>query len=462
MNPLWNSAEIAAATGGIANADFAVSGVCFDSREVGPGDLFLALKGEHSDGHRFLDSAFANGAAGAIVSEPIAAPHVLVQDTTSALEQLGVAARTRVNATIFGVTGSVGKTGTKEALYAALDRCQRDKVHRSVKSYNNHVGVPLSLARMPRQTVYGVFEMGMNHAAELSALTGFVRPHIALITTVGPAHIENFADEAAIAEAKGEIFEGLVEGGTAVIPADSIHFARLRAKAEKYGAHIVSFGLSNDADVRCIDTVPSADGGSLVTAKLGNTLLSYTISQPGSHWISNSLAVLAAVQAAGADLAVAGLALADLGGLKGRGARHRIAVPGGNALLIDESYNANPISMNATLAEFSKIEAERRVAVLGSMRELGANGPQFHRDLKTPLEQAAVGFALLVGEEMAVLAERLAADIAWAGKFEHCADQQAAVARLPHVMRSGDAVLVKGSNSIGLSALVDTLIGGGI
>jgi UDP-N-acetylmuramoyl-tripeptide--D-alanyl-D-alanine ligase len=462
VTPLWTASEIAEATGGVASADFAVSGVSFDSREVGQGDLFLALKGELSDGHRFLDGAFANGAAGAIVSEAIASPHVLVADTTVALEQLGMAARARVAATVFGVTGSVGKTGTKEALFAALERSAPGKVHRSVKSYNNHVGVPLSLSRMPRDTRFGVFEMGMNHAGELSALTRFVRPHIALITTVGPAHIEHFADESSIADAKGEIFEGLVEGGTAIIPADNAHYPRLRAKAEKHAGRVVSFGFGEGADVRCLDHVPSADGGSLVTAKLGDAMLCYTISQAGTHWISNSLAVLAAVEAAGADLAAAGLALADLGGLKGRGARHRIAVHGGQAVVIDESYNANPISMRATLAELAKSGGGRRVAVLASMKELGPDSPRFHAELKQPLEGAGTGYALLVGEEMAPLAKALAADVAWSHKFAHCPSASDALLLARDVMQPEDIILVKGSNSMGLSALVDALVSGGL
>jgi UDP-N-acetylmuramoyl-tripeptide--D-alanyl-D-alanine ligase len=462
MSALWTSAEIAEAVGGEASANFVANGVSFDSREVGKGDLFLALKGELSDGHRFLEGAFANGAAGAIVSEATAQPHILVRDTTVALEQLGVAARTRVDATIFGVTGSVGKTGTKEALFAALDRCAPGSVHRSVKSYNNHVGVPLSLSRMLSNARYGVFEMGMNHAGELSTLTRFVRPHIALITTVGPAHIEHFADESGIADAKGEIFEGLMPGGTAIIPADNAHYSRLRAKAEKHAGKILSFGFTEGADVRCIDHVPSPDGGSLVTAKLGSAMLSYAVSQPGDHWISNSLAVLAAVEAAGADLAIAGLALADLAGLKGRGARHPIALGDGNALLIDESYNANPVSMRATMAELSKTAGDRRVAILGSMKELGSESPEFHSALKGPLEAANVGYALLVGEEMAELAKALAADIAWTGKFAHCADAAAAKSRMLDLIKPGDTILVKGSNSMGLSALVDALISGGV
>lgn len=461
MTALWTSDEIAQAVSGTANGAFECNGVAFDSREIGGGDLFFAMKGEHSDGHRFAAQAFASGATGAVVSEAVDGPHILVPDTMRALEQLGIASRARVSAKIIGVTGSAGKTGTKEAIYAALDRCSPGKVHRSVKSYNNHVGVPLSLSRMPRDCQYGVFEMGMNHAYEISALTRFVRPHVAVITTIAPAHIENFKDESGIADAKSEIFEGLEPGGVAIIPADNPHYPRLLDHARKYTSNIVSFGFSESADVRCIDHMANRAGGSLVTAKLPGTMLQYELSQPGEHWVSNSLAVLAAVHAVGGDLAVAGLALADMGGLAGRGARHHIEVPGGTALLIDESYNANPASMAATLAGLGNASADRRIAVLGAMKELGAQSPEFHRALQQPIESANVNLLLLVGEEMAPLAEALAGEIAWAGKFAHCGSVGEASQRLRDETRAGDAILIKGSNSVGLSAVVESMLGGG-
>ncbi len=458
MSALWTSADLARIMDGQASVDFECNGVAFDSREIGAGDLFFAMKGEHADGHRFVAGAFASGATGAIVSEPVDGPHVCVADTMRALEQLGIASRDRVDATIIGVTGSAGKTGTKEALYASLDRASFGKAHRSVKSYNNHVGVPLSLARMPADTLYGVFEMGMNHAGELSALTQFVRPHIAIITTIAPAHIENFRDESGIADAKGEIFEGLVDGGTAIIPRDNVHYPRLRAKAEKHAAHIVTFGFSPEADVRCVDHVGGNGGGSLITAQLPDGMLCYQLSQPGDHWISNSLAVLAAVEAAGADLAAAGLALAELGGLKGRGARHDITVGGGKALLIDECYNANPASMAATIGELGRASGDRRVAILGSMKELGEKSADYHAAIKTSLDAAGTSYALLVGEEMLPLAEALARDVAWAHKYAHCAAARDAIPLAKDMLRPGDAILVKGSNSMGLSALVDALL----
>jgi UDP-N-acetylmuramoyl-tripeptide--D-alanyl-D-alanine ligase len=457
MSALWTSQELALVLGKQASVEFACDGVAFDSREIGPSDLFFALKGEHSDGHNFVEGAFGNGATGAIVSEPVNGPHIRVPDTMRALEQLGVASRDRVDTKIIGVTGSAGKTGTKEALYAALDRASFGKAHRSVKSYNNHVGVPLSLARMPADTRYGVFEMGMNHAGELGALTQFVRPHVAIITTIAPAHIEFFKDESSIADAKGEIFEGLVEGGTAIIPRDNVHYPRLRAKAEKHATHVVSFGFSPEADVRCVDHVNATGGGSLITAQLPGGMLCYTLSQPGDYWIANSLAVLAAVEAVGADLAAAGLALAELGGLKGRGARHSIRAGDGEALLIDESYNANPASMAATIGQLGRGTSIRSIAILGMMGELGHKSAEYHAGLKVHLDAARVSYALLVGEEMAWLGEALAADVAWNGKFTHCASAKDAIPVAKDIIQAGDAILVKGSNFLGLSALVDAL-----
>jgi UDP-N-acetylmuramoyl-tripeptide--D-alanyl-D-alanine ligase len=458
VTALWTSDEIAAATGGIASAPFDASGVAFDSREVEPGHLFVAMKGEATDGHRFVAQAFERGAAGAVVSEAVDGPHVRVADTAQALNALGLASRARTGARICGVTGSVGKTGTKEALYAALERAAPGRAHRSVKSYNNHTGVPLSLARMPRETRFGVFEMGMNHAGELARLTRLVRPHVAIVTAIAPAHREFFASEAEIADAKAEIFQGLEPGGTAIVPFDSPHRDRLLAGARDHATRIVTFGLGEGADVRARDVVAAPNGGSLVTAILPEAELTFTISQPGEHWVSNALAVLAAVQAMVGDLAQAGLALADLPGLKGRGERHRIRLAGGGeALLIDESYNANPASMAATLKTFGALKpAGRRLAVLGAMRELGAGSEGFHAALAGPVEGACVDYAILVGEEMGALAKALGQRV----EMTHAESASAATEALRRELRDGDAILVKGSNSIGLAALVEALTGG--
>ena len=453
MTPLWTSQAIEHATGGVASAPFAVSGVAFDSREVGPGDLFVAMKGESADGHRFADQAFAQGATGAIVSTPVDHPHILVADTARALEALGVASRARMKGKVIGVTGSVGKTGTKEALFQALDRAEPGTVHRSIKSYNNHVGVPLSLARMPAASSHGVFEMGMNHAGELSALTRFVRPHVAIVTAIAPAHIEFFGSEEAIARAKAEIFEGLEPGGTAIIPYDSPHVATLYNHAERHAARILTFGRGDGADVRATEAVAAPGGGSLVTARLPEAELCFTVSAPGDHWVSNALAVLAAVEAVGGDLGAAGLALAEMPGLPGRGERLRVKAPGGEALLIDESYNANPLSMAATLRQLGREQADRRIAVLGAMRELGDQGAALHAGLAPLLAEGRVDFAILVGAEMAPLADALDGRTG----FVHVDDRDAATQALRAEMRGGDAILVKGSNGVGLSRLVAAL-----
>ena len=457
---LWSARDIANATGGIASQDFEVSGVDTDSRDIRSGDLFVALKGEAMDGHAFLEKAFVNGATAAIVDRPVPWPHVLVQDTTAALHALAEVARERVNATFVGVTGSVGKTGVKEAIFAALERSSRGRTHRSIRSYNNHVGVPLSLVRMPARSRYGVFEMGMNHAGEIAELTARVRPHVAVITTIAPAHIENLGSMQAIADAKSEIFQGVGQGGTAVIPADSDYSERLRNHAEKQGIDIVSFGRSKEATVRLLDAIPSANGGSLVTCEFPEGRMCFTVAEPGAHWIDNALCVMAAVRACGADMAAAGLALAEMGGLKGRGARHRIAATGGKAQLIDESYNANPASMRATIGQLGSTPAMRRIAVLGSMKELGDFSDRFHAALLEPLVSASVDHVVLVGDEMAALGAELgkpgAPTLGFAGTFTHCENVGEAIAALEEYgVVSGDVVLVKGSNSIGLARLVD-------
>ena len=456
---LWYSRDIELATGGVSPHHFQAAEVEMDSRDVRPGDLCVALKGESMDGHKFLPQAFAAGAVAAITDRPVDFPHVLVEDTTKALHDLAHAARDRGEARRIAVTGSVGKTGVKEAIFNALDRASRGAAHRSVRSYNNHVGVPLSLARLPARARFGVFEMGMNHAGEIAPLADHVRPHVALITTIAPAHIENLGSMEAIADEKAQIFTGLVEGGTAVIPADSEFAERLIGHAKACGARIVTFGRSESADVRLLDAIPTSHGGSLVTADLGDSRLCFTIAEPGEHWISNALGVMAAVRAAGGDLAAAGLALAEMGGLKGRGARFNITVEGGKALLVDESYNANPASMRATMKQLGQTPAHRRIAVLGSMMELGDFATKFHRQLIEPLIEAKIDHAILVGDEMRDLGAELgtasAKSLGNVPSFAHCETPAEAIAALEQFgLTHGDAILVKGSNSVGLGRLV--------
>jgi len=458
VSVLWTSDEIARVTGGTASAQFEVTGVTFDSREVGAGDLFVAMPGTVHDGHKFVDAAFASGAAGAIVSQPVEGPHVLVADTFEALRALGQAARERCAATILGVTGSVGKTSTKEALYAALDRCRPGKVHRSVKSYNNHTGVPLSLARMPRDAEFAVLEMGMNNKGEIAALARLVRPNVALITAIAPAHIENLGSEEAIADAKAEIFEGLEPDGVAIVPNDTPHRDRLVKAARRRADRIITFG-SGDADVHAVHAVSADGGGSLISAALLERELTFTISQRGAHWVSNALAVLAAVEAVGEDVGVAGLALADLGGLKGRGERHMIAIDGGEVLLVDESYNANPASMAATLKSLGdERDVACRIAVLGPMRELGEHSEVLHAALAPAIVGARIDRLILIGDEMAPLESALGGGV----RIERADSVEQATDLLLRALQPGDAVLVKASNSIGLARLVERMVKGAL
>ena len=437
------------------HGDFTANGVTFDSREIAGGELFVALKGEATDGHRFLAQAQTRGAAGMLVSQACDAPHVLVADTTAALDALAIAARDRSPALRIGVTGSVGKTGVKEALRLALGRYAPGAVHASVKSYNNHTGVPLSLARMPRESRFGVFEMGMNHAGELTALSALVRPQIAIVTWVASAHREFFKTEEDIADAKGEIFSGLLPGGIAIIPHDNPHRDRLLGHARKYTSNIITFGLEPGADVVAESFVLHPDC-SCVTARIGAHRLTFKIGMAGRHWVGNALAVLAAVDAAGGDLALAGLALAELTDLPGRGQRLRVPANGGHAVVIDESYNANPASMAASLAVLGEIvpaRAGRRLALLGAMRELGSLSDQFHAELAPHVVDAGVSAIILVGNEMKPLAAALARRL----EVYHVNDAAAAELEVTKLLGSDDVLLVKGSNSIKLGDVVTAL-----
>jgi UDP-N-acetylmuramoyl-tripeptide--D-alanyl-D-alanine ligase len=377
----------------------------------------------------------------------------------AALEALAGAARDRSAAVRIGVTGSVGKTGVKEALKSALARYAPGAVHASVKSYNNHTGVPLSLARMPAASRFGVFEMGMNHSGELAALTQLVRPQVAIVTWVASAHREFFATEADIARAKAEIFGGLLPGGTAIIPADNPHADILRAGAAAAGARVVSFGIEA-GDVRAEQVALHPDC-SCVTARIGDDRLTFKVGMAGRHWVNNALAVLAAAQAVGGDLALAGLALAELTDLPGRGRRLRVAVGSGQAIVIDEAYNANPASMAASLAVLGAVvpaRAGRRLALLGAMKELGALSDQFHADLAPAVQAAGVAAAVLVGPQMAPLANALGRSV----DVRHVADAAAAGAEIDRLLAADDVLLVKGSNSVGLGGVVDALASRGM
>ena len=321
-----------------------------------------------------------------------------------------------------------------------------------MKSYNNHTGVPLSLARMPADSRFGVFEMGMNHAGELTALTRQVRPHVAVVTWVASVHREFFATEELIADAKGEIFEGLEPGGTAIVPFDSVHRDRLLGHARPHAANILTFGEGEGADVRALRYSLQPDC-TTATADVAGELLTYKVGMAGRHWLNNSLAVLAAVKAAGGDLGLAGLALAGLTGLPGRGRRLRVNRGGGQAVVIDESYNANPTSMTAALAVLGELPpngAGRRIAVMGVMAELGAGSDDYHAGLAPAVIGAKVDHAVLVGAKMAPLAEALRKQV----RVDHVTETAAAIEIVDRLLRPDDVVMVKGSNSVGLGRLV--------
>ncbi|WP_029353025.1 UDP-N-acetylmuramoylalanyl-D-glutamyl-2,6-diaminopimelate--D-alanyl-D-alanine ligase [Bosea sp. 117] len=447
--PLWTPAELAAATGGelIGTPAASIGGVSIDSRTLQPGDVFFAITGERTDGHDYVAAAASRGAGLSVVARarlpdmPEGAPLLVVEDVLAALEAAGRAARARSDARIVAVTGSVGKTTTKEALLLALGA--DGPTHASAASFNNHWGVPLSLARLPRTARYGVFELGMNHPDEIRPLTKMVRPHVAIITTVEPVHIAQFPNVEAIADAKAEIFEGVEPGGAAVLNRDNPHFERLAASARAAGIEtIVGFGESPKAEVRLLSVALQSQGSAVTADVLGETV-SYKVGLPGRHIVQNTLAVMAATRLAGADLALAGLALASLGPPPGRGVRTPLAAKGGEALLIDESYNANPASMRAALAVLGQTPVGargRRIAVLGDMLELGETGESLHRDLAAPAEAADLVFC--AGPLMRALWDALPASRrgAWAPN---------AAELLPLVagaVRGGDVLIVKGSN----------------
>jgi len=448
---LWTADEIAAATGGTVAGDFAATGVSIDSRTVEPGDLFVALAGVR-DGHEFVAQTAAKGAAGALVSQAVATPAVVVADTFKALEALAVAARERAPQARRGaVTGSVGKTSVTRAVEAGLRRA--GKAHASVKSYNNHIGVPLTLARMPRDTERAVFEVGMNHADEITPLSKFIRPHAVAITTVGPVHLENFAEgEIGVAKAKAEIFDGLEPGGVAVLNADNQWFDLLKGEAEKVGAAVRDFGR-DAAYARLVDFVVEGAGATVV-AELDGQPLSFPIRQTGVHWGPNSLCVLLMLEALGVDRATALAALAEFAPIEGRGAEIEVALKGGAFTLVDESYNANPVSMQAALATLgARKVAGRKIVALTDMLELGPDSPRFHAQLAEAIEKAGIDLVFCAGPLMMSLWNALPQE-----RRGGYADAAPALAQqIVEAMQPGDVVMVKGSNGSRAGAIAAAL-----
>ncbi len=460
--PLWTLDEMAAAmrAEGRGPLPAAITGISIDSRTIAPGEAYFAIKGDVHDGHAFVDAALKAGAAVAVVEAAqrdqfaLEAPLLIVDDVLAALCDLARASRARLAAQVIAVTGSVGKTSTKEALRGVLGA--QGKTHVSVASFNNHWGVPLSLARCPADARFAVFEIGMNHAGEITPLVKMVRPHVAIITTVEPVHLEFFSGVEAIADAKAEIFEGVEPDGAVVLNRDNAQFVRLQERARKLGiAKIVSFGADEKADARLLD-VALHPAGSAVHAEILGSELTYKLGMPGRHMAMNSLAVLAASSLAGADLALAGLALSQAQPAAGRGVRRALAVRGGEAILIDESYNANPASMAAALnvlGEAGVGTKGRRIAVLGDMLELGPKSADLHRDLTEAIDANDVDMIFCCGPLMRNLWNALSS-----GKRGGYAENSAALeSQVTAAIRSGDVIMVKGSLGSRMKVIVTAL-----
>ena len=454
---LWTAEDAAAATGGTAHGHWAATGVSIDSRTVGAGDLFVALRGPNFDGHDYVGAAMEAGAAAAMVETGRAggANAVEVADTFDGLNALGAAGRARMGGRVIAITGSVGKTGTKEAMRHAL--ATQAPTYATEGNLNNHWGAPLTLARMPADTAFGVIELGMNHPGELTPLSKLVRPHVALITWVAAAHVEFFSSVAEVAEAKAEVFAGAA-GGVAVLPRDNDHYDLLAERADEAGcARIIPFGGHHLAEARLLSSMMEADR-SLVSAEIEGERINYTLALPGHHNVVNSLGLLAAAAAAGADLEKTAAALETLSPVKGRGARHDIAVDGGRITVIDESYNASPAAMRAafeTLMLANPAAGGRRIAVLGDMRELGDEADQLHAELAGPLLDAGVDLLLCAGPHMAALYDAVPED----RRGGHAPDSDALLPQVLAAVAAGDVVCVKGSLGSRMAPIVDALIG---
>ena len=460
--PLWTSEAMAAAMRAEVNGVLpdAITGISIDSRTLASGEAYFAVRGAVHDGHDFVAAALKAGAALAVVEKDQRvkfapdAPLLLVDDVLAALVDLARAARGRLAAQVIAVTGSVGKTSTKEALLQVF--AGQGKTHASAASFNNHWGVPLSLARCPADARFAVFEIGMNHAGEIEPLVKMVRPHVAIITTVEPVHLEFFAGIEAIADAKAEIFAGVEAGGAVVLNRDNSQFARLERRAGECGiSRIVSFGVNKKADARLIDISLHASCSAVHADILGNEV-TYKLGMPGRHMAMNSLAVLAAASLAGADLALASLSLSQIAPAAGRGVRRVLAVPGGEITLIDESYNANPASMAAALSVLGQTPVGphgRRIAVLGDMLELGATGPQLHGGLNDAIRTDHVDLVYCCGPLMRYLWDALST-----GKRGGYADSAANLqTQVLSAVRAGDAVMIKGSFGSKMKTIVTAL-----
>ena len=445
-SPLWTLAEIAAATGGTAHGTADISGLVIDSREAMSGDLFIPLK-DKRDGHDFIPAAFKAGASASLSEINIDEPHVRVDDSFKAMQDMATAARRRSKAVRVGVTGSVGKTSIKEMIATIFEA--HGASHKSVRSFNNHWGVPLTMARMPRETQRAVFEMGMNHAGELSELSTFLQPDIALISLIAPAHLAHFASVDDIAAAKAEIFDGLIMGGVAVLNKDDIYFEKFEATATARQAKILSFGQDAEADVSLSNLRVATDKSTAQVNYLGQAY-DLIIPAVGEHWLMNAAAALAVAVASGIEIASAIAALATYTIPAGRGVSFKAVIDGKDITVLDESYNANPTSMRAAIASASQQAKGRTIAVLGDMFELGKDELELHAALAPDIEAANISRVIFTGECMRALRGELRRDI----RGLWVANAQLAFDALRDEIVSEDTVLIKGSNASGLGDLI--------
>lgn len=452
---LWTAAEASAATQGRGQGTWSCTGVSIDNRHLDQGDLFIALKGPNSDGHDYVKAALAGGASAAMVSHipegcSLSDPLLIVKDTVRGLEDLGRAARLRTDARVIAVTGSVGKTGVKEALSEILSR--QGKTHATAGNLNNHFGLPLTLARMPKDCDYAVLELGMNHAGELRGLSEMAQPHVGLITTVAAAHLENFANVEAISDAKCEIFEGLVEGGVAVLNGDNAFYTGMKTSAQDQGVErCLSFGRAEAADFKVLSFKPAPCGGSFIRAEIKGDVFDYTLIHSGEHWVMNSLGVLAGVYGLGADIKKAAAHMAHLSQLKGRGARHHLNVKGQSIDVIDESYNANDASMRAALSVLGA-QKGRRIAILGDMLELGVEEVSIHKKLVSALDPIDLIFTC--GPLMKNLYDGVAHDKR--GAHEMTSEKLAPL--VVQAVRTGDVLSIKSSRGSRTDLVLDALL----
>ena len=464
MSLLWTSDALVEAIEGrpISQMPEGITGISIDSRSLKPGDAFFAIKGDAMDGHDFATAAIKAGAALLVVSEGklpalghLGAPMIVVPDVLAALEKVGVAARARSRARIIAVTGSVGKTSTKEALRHALSSVS--KVHASSASFNNHWGVPLTLARLPEDFDYAVFEIGMNHPGEISPLVRMVQPHIAVVTLIATAHIGFFRNLDEIAKAKAEIFEGVESGGAVLLNRDDGRFKLLEKFARYAGIdNVMSYGENARSTFRLLKCTLEADH-SMIVVRIDGRDIPVRIGAPGRHIVQNALAVLGAAHLCGADVPTVATALAAMTAESGRGNRHVLQLPDGPITLIDESYNANPASMKAAIELLDATPvygAGRRIAVLGDMFELGSYSTKLHSVLAELIGSSRTDMVMMAGPEMKALADTLPEGF----RAEYRSGVEELKSVLFKTLQPGDAVMIKSSKGFGFNFLVDALI----